>query len=199
MFVEFFLEEPSAEAFLQRFIGKLLPKSTGVAYRVFRGKQDLLKKLPERLKGMSWIPADHRIVVLVDEDRQDCLVLKAQLEKAAHDAGLLTKSAAKDKVFKVLNRIAVEELEAWFLGDLAAIQKAYPRFKPSHVAAANRRDPDAVKGGTSEALKRALQQAGYYSTGLPKIEVARNIADHIDVARNTSASFKQFVQGIAAL
>lgn len=199
MFVEFFLEEPSAEAFLQRFVGNLLPKGTGVAFRVFSGKQDLLKKLPARLKGMAWIPADHRIVVLLDEDRQDCLALKAQLEKAARDAGLLTKSAAKGKVFKVLNRIAVEELEAWFLGDLAAIQKAYPRFKPNHVAAANRMDPDAVKGGTSEALERALQQAGYYSTGLPKIEVARNIAGHIDVARNTSASFKQFVQGIAAL
>ena len=199
MFVEFFLEEPSAEAFLQRFVGKLLPKGTGVAYRVFSGKQDLLKKLPERLKGMSWIAADHRIVVLVDEDRQDCLALKSQLERAARDAGLLTKSAAKGQTFKVLNRIAVEELEAWFLGDLPAIQSAYPRFKPSHVAAANRRDPDAVKGGTNEALERALQQAGYYSTGLPKIEVARNIADHMKVARTTSTSFKQFVQGIAAL
>jgi hypothetical protein len=199
MFVEFFLEEPSAEAFLQRCVGKLLPKGTGVAFRVFSGKPDLLKKLPARLKGMSWIPPDHRIVVLVDEDRQDCLTLKEQLERAARDAGLLTKSAAQGRTFKVLNRIAVEELEAWFLGDLPAIQAAYPRFRASYVAAANRRDPDAVKGGTSEALERALQRAGYYSTGLPKIEVARNIGDHIDVARNTSPRFKQFVQGIAAL
>lgn len=199
MFVEFFLEEPSAEAFLQRFMPRLLPKGTDVAFRVFSGKQDLLKKLPQRLKGLSWIPKDHRIVVLVDEDRQDCLALKAQLEAAAREAGLLTKTAANGGIFTVLNRIAVEELEAWFLGDLPAIQAAYPRFKPSHVAAANRRYPDAVKGGTCEALERALQQAGYYSTGLPKIEVARTIADHMDVARNTSTSFKQFVQGVAAL
>ena len=199
MFVEFFLEEPSAEAFLQRFVVKLLPAGTEVAFRVFSGKPDLLKKLPERLKAMSWIPADHRIVVLVDEDRQDCAALKAQLETAARDAGLLTKSAAKGKSFKVLNRIAVEELEAWFLGDPQAIRSAYPRFKPSHVAAVNRRDPDAVRGGTWEALERALQQAGYYSTGLPKIEVARNIGDRLVVTRNNSTSFRQFVQGISAL
>lgn len=199
MFVEFFLEEPSAEAFLQRLVPKILPEGTEVAFRVFSGKSDLLRKLPQRLKGMHWIPESHRIVVLVDEDRQDCLSLKEQLEAAALEAGLLTKSAANGKTFKVLNRIAVEELEAWFLGDLSAIQSAYPRFKPSYVAAANRRDPDAVKGGTCEALERALQKAGYYTTGLPKIEVARKIADHIDLARNTSRSFRHFVRGISAL
>ena len=199
MTVEFFLEEPSAEAFLQRFAAKLLPADTEVAFRVFSGKADLLKKLPDRLRAMSWIPADHRIVVLVDEDREDCKALKAQLEAAAKAAGMLTKTAAQGKTFKVLNRIAMEELEAWFLGDPKAIQAAYPRFHQDHARRNDILRPDACTGGTWEALERALQKGGYYSTGLPKIEVARNMADHMVVQRNTSPSFKQFVQGIAAL
>ncbi|MBL0127741.1 MAG: DUF4276 family protein [Flavobacteriales bacterium] len=199
MTVEFFLEEPSAEAFLQAFVAKLLPADTEVVFRVFRGKPDLLKKLPDRLRAMYWIPADHRVVVLVDEDREDCKVLKAQLEAAANAAGMLTKSAAQGRSFKVLNRIAVEELEAWFLGDPKAIQAAYPRFRPNHARRNDLQRPDGCTGGTWEALERALQKGGYYSTGLPKIEVARNMAEHMVVKRNTSPSFMQFVQGIAAL
>ena len=59
--------------------------------------------------------------------------------------------------------------------------------------------PDAIAGGTWEAFERVLRQAGYFGGGLPKIEVAREMAKHMDPARNTSASFGQFVQGLATL
>jgi hypothetical protein len=46
----------------------------------------------------------------------------------AISAGLITKSSCqKDKSFQVLNRIVVEELEAWFFGDVQAIRQAYPK------------------------------------------------------------------------
>jgi hypothetical protein len=86
-----------------------------------------LANLEKRLKGYAaWIPADWRIVVLVDEDREDCRRLKSKLEAAAAAAGLLTKTKARKTPFVVLNRIAVEELEAWFLGDVEALRTAYP-------------------------------------------------------------------------
>jgi hypothetical protein len=60
-------------------------------------------------------------------------------------------------------------------------------------------DPDAVTGGTSEALERVLQRAGYYAAGMPKIEVARNISSHMDPLRNSSHSFQVFVSGVQAI
>jgi hypothetical protein len=51
------------------------------------------------------------------------------------------------------------------------------------------RAPDKIKGGTWEAFLRVLQQAGYFTTGLRKIEAARAIAEHMVPSRNTSPSF----------
>ena len=129
-------------------------------------------------------------MVLHDEDRQDCKKLKGRLEKIARDAGLTTQSRRRrDRAYQVLNRIVVEELEAWFFGDVPALVKAYPHVPLTLGERARFRDPDAIKGGTWEALERVLQEAGYYPRGLPKIETARSISAHMDPDRNTSRSF----------
>ena len=114
MHIEVLVEEPSAEAALENLLPKMLPSDTTFKLHNFQSKHTLLAELPKRLKGYGpWLPDDWRIVVLVDEDRQDCDELKARLERAAGDAGLITKSIAADqKSFQVLNRIVVEELEA---------------------------------------------------------------------------------------
>lgn len=200
MHIELFLEEPSAEAFLQGLLPRLLPPGTTWNPIVFQGKTDLLGNLERRLKGYkSWIPMDWKIVVLIDEDRANCLKLKARMEAAAAVAGLITKTVATGGQYVVLNRIAVEELEAWFFGDPAALAAAFPGVSPNLGMKAPYRHPDAIAGGTWEALERVLQRAGYYGGGLPKIEVAREMALHMDVSRNTSASFQTFVRGLEAL
>lgn len=201
MHIEFLLEEPSTEAFLQGFLPKLLPGAASWNLIAFQGKTDLLGKLESRLRGYrAWMPSDWRIVVLLDEDRENCATLKAKMEAAAHAAGFATKSnpAAKGR-FSVMNRISIEELEAWFFGDVDALVATYPRVSPNLAKRAAYRVPDAIAGGTWEALERELQRAGYYGGGLPKIEVARNMAAHMDPARNTSASFQCFRAGLAAL
>jgi hypothetical protein len=200
MHIELFLEEPSAEAFLSGFLHQLLPAGTTWNPIVFQGKSDLLANLQPRLKGYkSWMPEDWKIVVLIDEDRADCLSLKEQMEMAAANAGLITRSAARGGTFTVLNRIAVEELEAWFFGDVEALANAYPGVSPNLGAKAKYRNADAIGGGTWEALERVLQHAGYFSGGLSKIEVARKMARHMNAGRNTSTSFKCFAEGLAAL
>ena len=60
-------------------------------------------------------------------------------------------------------------------------------------------DYQKIIGGTWETLERVLQRAGHYSGGLSKIELARTMAAHMDPARNTSASFNCFAEGLAAL
>jgi hypothetical protein len=201
MRVEFLVEEPSAEAALNNLLPKMLPSEIEFVIHSFQSKQGLLSNLPNRLRGYRrWLPPDWRIAVLVDEDRQDCHALKAQLERAAREARLRTKSmAAGGERFQLLNRVAVEELEAWFFGDVNAIVAAYPGVP---VTLGNRegfRDPDAIAGGTWEALERILKRAGYYSTGLPKIETARNISQYMDPPRNRSKSFQVFRAGLQAL
>lgn len=198
MHIEFLLEEPSAEAALKAILPKILVDDVSFHFHVFEGKPDLLKQLPLRLKGYrQWIPDSWRIFVLIDEDRQDCQKLKARLERAAREAGFSTKSHPNSKgEFRIVNRLAVEELEAWFFGDVEALRKAYPGVSKTFHRGAKYRDPDAITGGTWEALGRLLKRD--YPNFLPKRVVAQKIAPHMEPSRNRSRSFQVFVEGLEA-
>ena len=200
MHFEFFVEEVSTEAALLNLIPKILEVEHTFAIHPFQGKPDLLANLPARLRAYgAWNPDNLRIVVLIDEDREDCKALKEQLEKAAKQAGLVTRTSKKGQSpFQVLNRLAIEELEAWFFGDVLAVKAAYPRVLATLSKKAKYRDPDSIVGGTWEALERELKKAGYYPTGMPKIEVSRNVSHYMDVERNRSRSFQVFVDGLKA-
>ena len=159
----------------------------------------MLEELPKHLKGHQWIPDDWRIIVLIDEDRRNCHELKAYLEKAAHEAGFVTKSsAAQNENFQVVNRLAIEELEAWFFGDIEALHAAYSRVSINLQYQARYRNPDAIRGGTYEALEGLLIRKNYYKGRLPKVTVAQNIARHMEPSRNRSKSFQVFLEGIKA-
>ena len=136
---------------------------------------------------------------MVDRDDDDCRVLKQRLEAIAADAGLLTKTAVGDgQRFQVANRIAIEELEAWFFGDWQAVRTAYPRGPENIPNKAGFRDPDAISGGTWEALERILNRAGYFATGLRKLECARAVARYMEPDRNSSRSFRALCSVLAA-
>ncbi|MDQ7784852.1 MAG: DUF4276 family protein [Desulfomonilaceae bacterium] len=199
MDLEFFVEEPSAEAALKAILPKMLPNYVRFDVHAFRGKTDMLEKLPSRLKGMRWRFQESKfgIVVLIDEDRQNCREVKQTLEDSAVAAGLTSKSSVMsgDK-YQVLNRVAVEELEAWFFGDAQALHKAYPRVPVSVGDRAAYRNPDSIKGGTWEALEKLLRNHGYHRGGLNKIEAAGAIAVHMHPDRNRSKSFQVFRDGL---
>jgi len=126
MHIEFLVEEPSTEAALQNLAPKILGEPDTFAIHPHQGRTDLLAKLPNRLKGyQTWLPQDWRIVVLVDEDRRDCRAQKRVLEQKALKAGLVTKTAAAAGEFQVVNRLAVEELEAWFFGDPRPVSRGF--------------------------------------------------------------------------
>ncbi len=193
----FFVEEPSAEAALMNLLGKILPNTVAFKIIVFQGKQDLLSKLNDRLRAYkTLLKKTGRLIVLVDRDREDCHKLKRKLEEAAQEAGLMSKSRAGDGAFTILNRLAIEELEAWFFGDPQAVAEAYPKIPVSVFNKAPYRNPDSIKGGTAEALERILKSYRYYQTGMPKIEVARRISAYMEPRRNKSKSFQVFRRGI---
>ena len=187
--VEVLVEEPSAEAALRILLPRILYKTTFEIYG-HSCKSELLQRLPDRLKGYaSWLPSTWRIIAMVDRDDDDCRDLKRRLDAIAKKAGLTVRSGSEEPQFSVVNRIAVEELEAWYFGDWAAVRKVYPRVNATVPSQAKCRQPDAIKGGTWEAFERVLQSAGYFKTGLRKIEAARAIAKHMEPSRNTSPSF----------
>lgn len=90
----------------------------------------------------------------------------------------------------MINRIAIEELEAWFFGDVSALHTAYPRVPETLDQKAIYRDPDAISGGTWEHLEHILKDD--HPNGLEKIRAATEISTHMDPDRNRSRSFQVF-------
>jgi hypothetical protein len=196
--LEVLVEEPSMEAFLRALLPRLLPQDRTFEVHAFQGKSDLLGKLQARLRGYAaWLPADWRIVVVVDRDDDDCRVLKRQLEAVSKQVGLRTRARSGNPQWQLVNRIAVEELEAWYFGDWEAVRAVYPRVPGTVPQRQGFRDPDAVAGGTWEAFERVLQRHGYFKGGLAKIEAARAIGAEVDPVRAQSCSFAKFCEAIA--
>jgi hypothetical protein len=188
MHLEFLVEELSAKFALEQLIPKIVGPDHTFAIRDFGSKYELMKKLESRFRGYAkrmsdW---DARIVVLVDEDRQDCRALKKEIMEMAKRAGIDDK---------VLCRIVVEELEAWFFGDLEALRKVYPKLSASLHTQARYRNPDRIPGGTWEHLDKLLRQSGY-SAGLRKTETAALVARYMDPWNNRSSSFCAFRDGL---
>jgi len=186
----------SAARALEKLFERYLPDTTTYNLIQFNGLENLLDRLPERLAGYrSWIPEAWRIVVLMDRDRADCQARKAQIEKMVREAGFYTKTnPAPDGAFQVVTRLAIEELEAWFFGDVPALSAAYSGVSMSLDQKREYRDADAIKGGTAQALLRVLQEAGHYKgiSRPPKLEMAERVAAQMQPDRNTSRSFRVF-------
>lgn len=93
--------------------------------------------------------------------------------------------------------LAIEEGEAWLLGDIPAIKKAFPKAKDTILAGYKN---DAICG-TWEVLADALypggssslEAQGYYAAGKRKSYWAREISPHMDIDTNRSPSFGNFI------
>ena len=159
-------------------------------------KRFLLDHLPRLLSGYgrSLRPADACVVVVVDLDTRNCMEFKQEL------LGVLN---ACPQTPRTLFRIAIEELEAWFLGDRNALKAAYPNAREVVLDAYVQ---DSICG-TWEVLADAidargstrLKKVGYPTVGRVKCDWAREVSAHMDVNENTSRSFQVFRDGIRQL
>ncbi len=171
-------------------IPKNIKKTTNLMKRL------LLDRLPKLLRGYGKSLQDFpaAVVVVVDLDNKDCLVFKQEM---------LDILNACNPQPTTLVRIAIEEGEAWLLGDRNAVKAAYPRAKEQvlnayvqdSICGTWEKLADAVYPGGSQELERL----GWPHTGKAKCEWAYNIAPHIDVEINQSRSFQVFRDGIRNL
>jgi hypothetical protein len=81
-------------------------------------KRILLDRLPQLLRGYGRTPGIEAVIVVLDADNRDCKAFLSELTNLASTIGS-----------KPLFRLAIEELEAWYLGDREALRLAYPRAK----------------------------------------------------------------------
>jgi hypothetical protein len=195
--LEILVEELSMEMTLRALVPRIVP---GLSFeiRTFNGKPDLLRHLPNRLKGyQAWSASGGLgVAVVVDRDNDDCKALMERLDAEGEAHGFALTSVTANTGGNLLNRIAVEELEAWFLGDPEAFCQAFSGVSPHFRSRATFRDSDGVTGGTAEAVGRLLRQAGHHKGGLMKVAAAQTIAPLMDPDRNDSVSFGKFRDGL---
>lgn len=152
-----------------------------------QGKQDLEKALRTTLPAISKIPGS-KILVTRDQDSSDCKVLKQHLLQ------IIDSNCHCD----FLVRIVCRELESWYLGDMQAIEKAYPRFKSKQYRnKAEYKNVDKLHSPNRELLKIIPEYSKI--TYLPKLETAENISPFLNLETNRSESFNQTISAILKL
>jgi hypothetical protein len=193
------VEGPSEEALAQGWLRRLLPRHIFTVIR-HRGKgklpgdvlkvpdirrEGLLDQLPAKLRayGKELDPATDRVVVLVDLDDQDCFGLKQRL------VALLDHCDPRPVV---LFRIAIEETEAFYLGDPKAIREAFPQAKLQRM---KDYEPDSICGAW-ELFQRVVG-----ARSEDKVDWAEKMAPRLGTEwrgkdANRSPSFRQLCQGL---
>lgn len=180
--IEILVEEPSMETFLSAKLPEILPEGYELGVNVFirphNGKSDLMKSIPQKVKVFSHYHVPAKIIIIHDQDSNDCKVLK---QKILH-------TCAEHGDCEVMVRIACRELENWYLGDMQAIEKAFPGFNATkHQGKAKFRNPDTCTG--SEELGKLVKT-------FQKGQAARTIPLHMDLSQNRSPSLGHLVSGI---
>lgn len=174
-----------------RGIGRL---PAGLSAKADPAKRALLDQLPRSLAGHGRTPGHDAVVVVLDTDRRDCKDFLNELK-----ALLRRCQPAPNTLF----RLAIEEMEAWFLGDRQALLAAYPRAKKD-ILGRYRQDSvcgtwellaDAVYPGGSAAIKRA----GWPLPGQLKHEWVEKIGPRMDIEHNLSPSFCKLRDGLRRL
>lgn len=185
--IHIFTEELSLKNVLDEILPKILPE--GIFFRIYphQGKEDLENALKKTLPSISKIPGS-KILITRDQDNNDCVQLKTYINDMVKNNCHCEYSI----------RIICKELESWFLGDMQAIEKAYPRFKAdNYINKAEFRNVDKIQYPNRQLLKLLPEYADRQT--LPKLEVSENISKHLDIDNNLSSSFYHTIAAIKKL
>lgn len=145
----------------------------------------LLDQLPAKLRAYANVSQHEpiHVVVLLDADDEDPAALAESISKVAKQVspGLAP-----------LVRLAVEETEAFYLGDLAGIKKAYPN---ANMERARAYVPDSICN-TWELFGRVVNDGGENKVAWAE---AMGPVLTTKASASRSPSFKDLVQGLLGL
>ncbi len=213
MYFQFLIEDLSGEILVRQVMEKIKAENSEVEYdcKSFHGiggftrkntvKETKNGKLLDSLatylagfdKSLQAMGNEAALIVVVDNDDRNTEEFRNELEKVARNKGVTI-----DHAFC----IAIEEMEAWLLGDENAVKAAYPLAKTNVIH-------DYVQDsicGTWEILADAVYRGGsiklrkenrtYQKIGTVKCEWAENIGKYLDIHNNQSPSFICFLDEV---
>ena len=212
MHIEILVEDSSGERLLDCLLPRILgPQGSPHTWRLhaYKGigrippnlrtsadpaKRILLDQLPKILRGYGRSPGIDAVVIVLDSDRRDCALFLGELKALAEGC---------DPAPKTLFRLAIEEVEAWYLGDRAALTQAYPRAKLKAIEGYVQDSAcgtwellaDAIHPGGAAAIKKA----GWPLPGQIKHDWALRIGPLMDIEQNASPSFRKLRDGLRRL
>lgn len=214
MHFEVLIEDASGKILIEAVVDRLLDadhakstwrlhkyKGVGRLPKNLAGSRDpakriLLDNVPRLLRGYAkslvGIPA--AVIIVLDLDAKDEQRFRAEL-------GSVIESSAPDLSVAVF--FAIEEMEAWLLGDPEALLSAFPMARRNVLQGY---EQDAICG-TWELLadaiyaggSRALKAEGWPASGIVKCAWSSAIAPFMDLDANRSPSFCAFRDGIRTL
>jgi len=215
MHFEILVEDQSGKAALDILVPRIIGVNHTFRVHPYRGigriprglrdladpkKRILLQQLRRLLRGygkaFAGYPNDYRAAVVLVCDLDD-RCLKAFRQELI---GILRQCNPQPETRFCF---AIEEGEAWFLGDLAAVRRAYPNAKQ---AVLNSYRTDSICG-TWETLADAIYQGGsqklaakgWQAIGAEKSKWAQAIGPRMDVNNNNSPSFCYFREKLLLL
>lgn len=210
MHFEILVEDLSGKKALDILIPRIIDMNAGHTFRVhsYKGsghiprdlqsvsdpsKRILLERLPKLIQGYDKTFSSYSdnyaavLIVVCDLDNRCFREFRQELSNC------LEKSAIQSQIYFC---IAIEEGEAWYLGDINAIKIAYPQAKSAildsyindSICGTWEKLADAIyRGGAKQ-----LSKLGGASVGQEKTVWAENISPQMNVDINRSPSFGYF-------
>lgn len=204
MHFEILVEDQSGKKALEILVPKIIDNDHTFKIYAYKGigriprnlsgnidasKRILLDRLPNLLKGYGKTFSDYpaAVILICDLDHKCLVEFKKELN-------LILNSCNPKPETRFC--IAIEEFEAWYLGDISALKKAYPKTKDAvldsyqndSICGSWEKLADAIYPGGSHALNKK----GWQAIGSEKSIWAQKIAPHMSIDTNNSPSFCYF-------